>query len=443
MDAVPAPESTVGGSSDVMTTGNSRDATSSRALLRPVGPATHSLRNTKHLAADMVLHFKHTVAQCQTLPADTLDGDVTRATRSCLRIAAAVLDGRDVPTEKEVAQLATAAGNWAREGIPLDVVVHAVHEGTKLAQALVAGRSTSAAANTELGARTVDLLDLMTTTVTMSYLREYRAVAGQHHNAVHTLTTALLAGQATAGMARECGTTVATAYHVVAVSLPESTTDPDIGHDARITARRVLRRVQSELAAQCGAEGLHLLSTRGGTILVPTTSTERITEIVHALAESAAVPLTAVHAEAATDSVPEISRTLHDMLDIAVGLDGSLPDQGRTQVYRFGDLAAEYQLTRPGPTRAALAAKLDPLAEHPYLYETLCVYLLTEQSRQRAARRLHIHPNTVDYRLKRILEFTGIDATHPEGMWVLRAAMIARTCPRRPTSDSPDTVPTV
>lgn len=423
-----------------MTTDNPPDTTRSRTMSRAAGPATLSLRNTQHLAADMVRHFKRTVAHCQTLPEDLLDGDVTMATKNCLRIAAAVLDGRDVRTEKEVAQLATAAGYWAREGIPLDIIVHALHEGTKVAHALVTGRP--ALPTAELGARTVDLLDLMTTTVTMAYLSEYRAVAGQHHNAVHTFTSALLAGRATAGMARECGTTVAPAYHLVAVSIPGQTTDPGAGHGGRITVRRILRRMQSELAARCGSEALSLLSARGGTLLLPSTPTERVAEIVHALAGSADRPLTAVHAEVATESIPEMSRTLHDMLEVAIRLDRTQAGGGETQVYRYEELAAEYQLTRPGAVRETLAAKLDPLDRHPLLYETLCVYLHTEQSRQRAARRLHVHPNTIDHRLKRIAEYTGIDATRPEGMWLLRAAMVARTYPPRPASADSQTSPT-
>ena len=41
--------------------------------------------------------------------------------------------------------------------------------------------------------------------------------------------------------------------------------------------------------------------------------------------------------------------------------------------------------------------------------KTLSVYLRENGSLQRAARLLHVHPNTVTYRLNRIEEITGLD----------------------------------
>ncbi|MFQ6397498.1 helix-turn-helix domain-containing protein [Nocardia sp. KC 131] len=39
---------------------------------------------------------------------------------------------------------------------------------------------------------------------------------------------------------------------------------------------------------------------------------------------------------------------------------------------------------------------------------------------------LHIHTNTVDYRLKRIGQITGHNATEGMGLWYLRSALNAR-----------------
>ncbi|WP_280381795.1 helix-turn-helix domain-containing protein, partial [Nocardia wallacei] len=47
--------------------------------------------------------------------------------------------------------------------------------------------------------------------------------------------------------------------------------------------------------------------------------------------------------------------------------------------------------------------------------------------RQRTARLLHVHTNTVDYRLKRIGQLTGFDPTQASGLWYLRSALVART----------------
>ena len=47
-------------------------------------------------------------------------------------------------------------------------------------------------------------------------------------------------------------------------------------------------------------------------------------------------------------------------------------------------------------------------------------------NRRRTARDLHVHTNTVDYRLRRIRDLTGHDPSLPSGRWYLEAALIAR-----------------
>ncbi|WP_431972327.1 helix-turn-helix domain-containing protein [Nocardia sp. bgisy134] len=47
--------------------------------------------------------------------------------------------------------------------------------------------------------------------------------------------------------------------------------------------------------------------------------------------------------------------------------------------------------------------------------------------RRRTARALHVHPNTVDLRLERIAQLTGLDTAPANGMWHLRSALIARS----------------
>jgi sugar diacid utilization regulator len=71
-------------------------------------------------------------------------------------------------------------------------------------------------------------------------------------------------------------------------------------------------------------------------------------------------------------------------------------------LYRLDDVALEFQLSQPGPARAKLAALLDPLRENPELLTTLRTYFHSGLSRRRAAAQLHLHPNSVDYRLRKI-----------------------------------------
>jgi len=102
-----------------------------------------------------------------------------------------------------------------------------------------------------------------------------------------------------------------------------------------------------------------------------------------------------------------------------------------------------------GDVTAAVALEAEvmrPLADAgPTLMETLDAYLDSGGAIEACARKLFVHPNTVRYRLKRIADFTGRDATVPRDAYVLRvAATVGRlgrqtpsTAPSRTVSEQP------
>jgi hypothetical protein len=71
------------------------------------------------------------------------------------------------------------------------------------------------------------------------------------------------------------------------------------------------------------------------------------------------------------------------------------------------------------------------------LLHTLGVFLDGGGALEACARALYIHPNTVRYRLRRVSELTGLNATVPRDALVLRIAVIAARLgtTRRPSSD--------
>ncbi|MFF0491874.1 PucR family transcriptional regulator [Nocardia sp. NPDC004068] len=384
---------------------------------------TSPLRDVRTLSRKMVGHFLDTVVACRTMPTDAISGDFTATTRLCLELAVAMFDGAD--TGEQIARLEDAAAGWAREGIPLGVIHHAVHEGFRLGVDLVQAHLTAAdLEDIKLASRRqIDVLEIITATISDAYVRELRAAAGEHHHAAHTLITALLSGHSTSTMARECGIDIAPSYHVVALALPPHPDEHDPTLDGRVVARRKLRRVQAALAARCGEAVLSLLSVDGGTILVPTTSVAdaELDEFVEALSAAAGVAVTATVVGAAPEGVPEAANQAHQLLDTVQHL------RTRPGLHRLDDLAVEYQITRPGPGREVLGALLAPLDAHPELLQTLTRHLANNLNRRLTARDLHVHANTVDYRLKRIAQLTGFDPSTPGGLWYLRSAIVART----------------
>ncbi|WP_228824593.1 helix-turn-helix domain-containing protein [Nocardia blacklockiae] len=386
-------------------------------------PVTSPLKDVRALARKMVGHFVDNVAPCGTLPGDALRGDITAVTRACLELAISMLDGTDIPDK--TARLEQAAANWAREGIPIDTIQHALHEGFRLGFDLILDRATPDDFDSLKGAsrRLLDVLDTINATVSRAYVKELRGVVGEHHTAVHTLTSALLAGHPTSVMARESGIEIAESYHVVALSIPTHPDERNPALNGQVVARRKLRRVQAVLADRCADTALSLLSVDGGTVLVPTTTLGDgdLDEFVAALSRNAQVPVTAAVIEASATDIPDAAQRAHDLLDMVQRL------QCRPALYRFDELALEYQLTRPGPGREYLGALLDVLDAHPELLGTLRKHIATNLNRQQTARALHVHTNTVDYRLKRVAHLTGFDPTQPAGLWYLRSALVARS----------------
>ncbi|WP_269814829.1 helix-turn-helix domain-containing protein [Nocardia aurea] len=56
---------------------------------------------------------------------------------------------------------------------------------------------------------------------------------------------------------------------------------------------------------------------------------------------------------------------------------------------------------------------------------TLRIHIGNDLDRQRTAARLGVHPNTVDYRLKRVARLTGHDPVPSTGIWKPTSALTA------------------
>jgi DNA-binding PucR family transcriptional regulator len=57
------------------------------------------------------------------------------------------------------------------------------------------------------------------------------------------------------------------------------------------------------------------------------------------------------------------------------------------------------------------------------LLETLEVFMEAGLDRRTAAERLHVHPNTLDYRLRRVEELTGLAMSRPDDLALIALAL--------------------
>ncbi|WP_159839938.1 PucR family transcriptional regulator [Nocardia sp. CY41] len=342
----------------------------------------------------------------------------------CLDLVASVDPGQPARTVR----IFEAATRWAGVGVRLDTVQHLVHEGFRLY--LDEHLQRTQAPPPDDIRRLFDALHAVTATVSLAYLSAAPAV---DQAAGHGVAVALLRGHHHAKVYREYGIPLADRYTVLAVAVERPGAEhppgrrPGDGHSIR-------QRMQICLAVHCGRHVPAVLSAIGGTILVPASlvAEEELGGLVAALAAAVPAPLTVTALAADPDRIPGAADQAHELLDMVRRL------QSPPGLYRFADLALEYQLTRPGPGRDRLAALLDPLDGHPELFDTLREHIRNDFNRRRTSRAMYLHPNTVDHRLKRIGRLTGLDTAAPHALYRLRAALIARTYTRPEPEAPPD-----
>jgi sugar diacid utilization regulator len=237
----------------------------------------------------------------------------------------------------------------------------------------------------------------------------------------------LLSGEPSEALAARVGINIAPAYVVVALRIGPHPDEADRSVSGAIAARRKCRRVQGALDNWAGESVLGLLEPSGGAVLLPTTPeaavglSESVRELATALAKAAGTEVTAGAAAAyGAEDVPRAGMQAQDIVRLAQRLDR--PSGG----YLLRDVLLEYQLTRPSDAQDELARLLDPLEKNPDLAHTLRVYLEHDLDRRGTAAALHVHPNTLDYRLRRIVELTGHDPSRARGLQLLAAAVAAR-----------------
>ena len=82
-------------------------------------------------------------------------------------------------------------------------------------------------------------------------------------------------------------------------------------------------------------------------------------------------------------------------------------------VYHLEDVLLEYAVAREPLVSRKLMQIIEPLLAHPALFDTLKVLIASDGNRSQAAEQLLVHRSTLDYRIQRIEQLTGL---HPGGV---------------------------
>ncbi|MEU4559516.1 helix-turn-helix domain-containing protein [Actinoplanes sp. NPDC023936] len=362
------------------------------------------------------------------LPAEELRGDVRRIVEETILGFAELLAGRPSVDPRRLAGARASAGRRAEEGIPVDAVTSAYHVGAQVCVDAIRPHAT-ADEMTVLHRELLGYLRIMLAEVMAGYLEERQALIGESGAARQSLLSALLDGGDSRTVAQRAGISLPARYAVLSLVIAAHPDEqhPDI--DATVAARRKIRRITAELDRRIGQPVLARIAPDQAIVLLPATapaggpldgdSGTRLRSLIDALSRAAEAPILAGVTAGPPDQVPALARQAAEVRDVAAVF------RRPAGLYQLGDLLLEYQLTRPGAARAELAALLRPIIGKPDLVPTLRLYLEANLNRRKVATQLHVHPNTVDYRIRRVAVLTGLDVAEHRDLLTLSAALAA------------------
>ncbi|MGW4802779.1 PucR family transcriptional regulator [Kitasatospora sp. NPDC004272] len=379
------------------------------------------------LATEVMLRLLDRLPAYHALPPEQLRGEITRQVERGIRAFVEVLRTGVLPGEAELARIRESSARRADEGVPLESVVGAYHLGAQLCAARVLAEASPADLPdvTLAQDRLLGYLRVVSCAVAAGYVQERQAALGDEQVSRQALLSRLLEGGDPRAAADRAGIRLPARYLVLSLAIGPHPDESRPGVNRSVVARRKLRRLRAELERRTDGVPLAALAADGGPVLLPDDSPDpapdraALTALLDRLARACGAELTAGTATAAPGEVADAVRLATEIRRVAEAT-GRGPGP-----HLLDDVLVDYQLSRPGPARDALAALLNPLAARPELLDTLRTFLTCGLDRRRTAATLQVHPNTVDYRLRRTADLTGLDAVRGPDLLTLRAALAA------------------
>lgn len=358
--------------------------------------------DTRALARRMVDIFRAELRSYRELPDDVLEVEVGAAARHNLELFFVSLTDGKALSDADLEPFRESASRRARDGVPLEDLLHAYRRGGQLGwEAIVAAaRPGEQATLLPAVAHLLDYVDRVSHAVADTYHAEQRSLISAEERRLRDLFDTLLAGEPVDRAAREAAGRIG--FPVVDRYTPFAAA----GADGDPALARELR-AGGTLAVSDGARAVGLIAADA----VPPTPAAGVLIAVGATSEHTALA-------PALDDV----RMLLDV-GVRVGADGTITAD---------DFLPELLLA--GSPRFATrvhAVALGPLEDYASqrsgdLLETLDVFVGSGCERREAAQRLHVHPNTLDYRLKRIEQLTGLALARPADLLLYTLALKQR-----------------
>lgn len=418
-----------------------RGTRSSRQAAATVGsePLADVIKRRRNDLVGLVLEsLVSDLTAYRSLPPELLTGDIAEAVERGLDLFLTTLATGRPLDEEELLELGESAARRAEERIPLAAVLRAYLTACRV----VLDDVTAAARPDEMEGlvptfdQVLAFLQVVTDSVVDRYVDENLMISDAIERADRSLLASLLSGSLED---LPPSTVLADSYVLLRLRVSEHPDELDPSVSGSIAARRKLRRLRSELMTGSPEQTLASLAPEGGVVLLAVApgdpdgaEPERLRRLVARLSDAAGAEVHAAAVTATLSELPGAAALTAELIELAGTLDRP------AGLHLLDDVVVEYQITRPGPARRSLASVITAIVDRPDLMQTLQRYLRSGLNRRQAALDLHVHPNTIDYRLKRVSELVGLDPTDRVQAGQLNAALLAHAAEAvsssRPTS---------
>jgi hypothetical protein len=315
----------------------------------------------------------------------------------------------------------------AEQGVPLPVILHAYRVAGKYIWAAIlaeaAGDGTATSALLHAASELWLIIDDRSGAVTEAYRDAVTDRARSDTQTRNAMLDVLLRGDAGDGARLwECVTMLRLPHRGTFVVVAARTPGPGVESIPRAEDALRRRGVQS-------AWRLELAAHVGVVVLTPRSGLDTLSAC---LADLATGP---VGVSRPYDSLDRTPRALHEARLAAAT---AAPD--RPDIVHYGHApVAELLAGAPEAATAVAQSVLGPVlalpdAESGPLLETLRTWFAEDGATSRAATRLHVHRNTIRYRLRRVEDLTGRSLSRPTGVAELHVALEAARIHRLPTA---------
>ena len=356
------------------------------------------------LAESMLRVFRREIPGYGRLPASVVRGQVLDVVRQNLDLCLDWVGGGGPPEVERFEDFRVSAVDRASEGMPLEDLLRAYRLGGAEAWRALVANAVGAERDALPGAAelVMSYLDRASGLVITAYLEEREHHVSERERAQRALLDALVGDDVLdAGdheVAAQLGFVLGTEFVAFASALP--------GQGAPAHAR--------------AAVGLRAVET------LALTEGDRVVGLAMPHRDPAkTLPKGAVTVIDVPVPRAELAASL---ADVRLGVDVALRT-GRKGVVPLRELTLDLLLARAPRVAADLRhrvlERLGP-GEGPArgdLRRTVATYVELRRDRQGTAKRLHVHPNTLDHRLRRARELTGLDLDDPEDLATMVLAL--------------------